>query len=414
MGAVTALLWLAIGLGLGLLIGLLAGLAARRRSLGAMRSELMQKAEALAETEGRLGALRETESRLKETFTALSSQVIGQHLDLARGELDQRRAAVDNLVRPLSEALKGFDERMRTVEQERRESFGSLRQLMEGLGRSQDRLAQETGNLVQALRRPQVRGRWGEMTLKRVVELAGMTEYCDFDSQVSVTTEDGRLRPDMIVRLPSDRIVVVDAKTPLDAYLGAIEATDPEVRAVKLKDHARQMREHLSKLGQKAYWDQFDSTPEFVVMFVPGESFFSAALGENPELIQQGVNERVILATPTTLIALLKAVAYGWRQERMAENAAVIANLGRELYDRLAVLAEHFEKLRRSLSGSVEAYNKVAASLESRVLVTARKFGELGVGGKGPIAEIGDVDRMPRSLAAPETATASLDESESE
>jgi DNA recombination protein RmuC len=271
------------------------------------------------------------------------------------------------------------------------------------LAETQNTLRNETGNLVSALRdRPNVRGRWGEIQLRRVVEMAGMLEHCDFETQVHVTGDDGRLRPDLIVKLPGSKTVVVDSKFAGQAYLESLSARDDEERATKLRDHARQVRDHITKLSGKSYWAQFGSAPEFVVLFIPGETFLSAALEQDPSLIEEGVNQQVILATPTTLIALLRAVAYGWRQETIAESAKAISDLGRELYGRLATLTEHFAKVGRGLETAVRSYNETVGSLETRVLPSARKFREQGISPASELTELPAVDRGVRPVTAPE------------
>jgi DNA recombination protein RmuC len=315
----------------------------------------------------------------------------------AATELEQKRASVENLVKPIADSLGAVGFQIQEMEKARKEAYGSLREQVRSLHGTQQSLTKETENLVRALRAPRVRGRWGEMQLKRVVELAGMLDHCDFVEQ-AVTGEEGRLRPDLSVNLPGGKKVVVDAKTPLEAYLNALEAEDEKARNSFLKDHARQVRDHITKLSAKAYWKQFEETPEFVVLFLPGEVFFSAALEQDPALIEEGVKRNVILATPTSLISLLRAVAYGWQQDKVTESAQKICCLGRELYDRIRNLTDHFTGVGKGLDRAVDSYNRAVGSLESRVLTAARKFTELEAFTHEEIKEPPAVEKRARVL----------------
>ncbi len=337
-----------------------------------------------------------------QSLTALAQASLEKTNEQVKGDLDRRHAAIADLVRPLADTLLAVDQKLGVVEKDRIAANASLAEQLKQVGSGLTSLQGETGKLVKALRQPHVRGHWGEVQLRQVVELAGMIEHTDFLEQVTLTNEDGRFRPDLVVRLPGGKRVIVDAKAPLAAYFDAVEAGDDLERAARLGDHARQVRDHLVRLGSKAYWSQFDDTPEFVVMFLPGEALFSAALSHDPLLIEHGIANRVVLASPTTLIALLKAVSYGWRQERLQANAQQISDLGRELYQRLLVLATHYDDVKRGLDRAVDAYNRSVASLETRVLVTARRFRDLGASSGDDIPELETIEKTTREVQAPE------------
>jgi len=393
--------------GAGLLIGALFAWLVLRSRYAALALRL---AEAETMSQEKTALLEETERRLSDAFKGLAAEALRANNEMflalarekfagfhqqAQGDLESRQRAIDELVRPLTESLGRVDAAIRQMEQARAAAFGSLSEQLRALAEAQELLRAETASLAQALRTPAVRGRWGEIQLRRAAELAGMIEHCDFLEQVQVSGDVGRLRPDMIVRLPNGRQVVVDAKVPLKAYLEALEASGEAERTAKLKEHAAQLRAHLDRLAAKAYWNQFEPAPEFVVAFVPGEAFFSAALQQDPELIDYGAGRRVLLATPTTLIALLLSVAYGWREERLARNADEVRNLGRTLYERLRTFSEHLLRLGRNLEQAVAAFNDAAASLETRVLVSARRFRELGAA-TGEIPAVEPLNSQPR------------------
>jgi DNA recombination protein RmuC len=337
-----------------------------------------------------------------QAFIALAKSTFETVQVQARGDLEIRQKAIEGLVGPLREALDRYEKQIQEMERVRQTAYGSLEEHLKLLATEAERLEKETGTLATALKGgPQVRGRWGELTLRRVAELAGMSEHCDFTEQETLATDSGRLRPDMIVNLPGSRRIIVDAKAPLQAFLEAAAAITEAERIEKLKRHGELVRAHMNQLGARAYWEQFDQAPEIVVLFLPGESFFSAALEQDRTLIEDGMEKRVVLATPTTLIALLRAVAYGWRQEQVARNAQVISELGKELHDRIKPFVAHLEALGGALENAVANYNRAVGSLEQRVLPSARRFRELGAAAGEEIVELEPIDERTRALAAP-------------
>ena len=405
--------------------------AADRQEIGGLRVRLEteQKARVAAETsleaersnlDEQRRLLNEAQTRLAETFKALSGDVLASQSESflrlaqqrfstlraeAEGDFAAREKAIEALVGPLSESLKGYDDMVRKLEAARSEAYGALAGQIRGLLSANETLQRETGNLTAALKGgSQVRGRWGEMTLRRAVELAGMAEHCDFNLQETLFDEGSRLRPDLIVKLPGGRRIAVDAKAPLQPFLDSLDAAADADRSQGLANYARLLRAHLNQLAGKAYWEQLQPSPEMVVMFLPGESFFSAALEADRALIEDGVQKRVVIATPTTLIALLHAVAYGWRQEQVEEGAQRVSDLGRQLYDRLRAFAGHFAEAGSGLKKAVESYNRAVGSLESRVLSAARRFKDFGAASGDEILEVDAIDEMPRRLSPPESA----------
>lgn len=375
-----------------------------------VRVEAQREAELNASTE-KLNLLEQAKTHLHDSFKALSAEALSSNnesfLNLAKttlktyqqaaqGDLEQRQQAIQKTVEPVGEALQLFNERVAKIEQRRTETDAGLREKLQQLAESQIQLSRTTGSLVQALRAPQVRGQWGEMQLRRTVEIAGMLNYCDFEEQTAVETTDGqRRRPDLLIHLPNARQVVVDSKVPLAAYLDALESDDPARQTERMQAHARHIRDHIKGLSAKSYWTQFDYSPEFVVLFIPNEAIFSAALEQDPSLIELGVLNQVILATPTTLIALLKAIAYGWQQEAIAREAKQISALGHELYERISVVAGHFAKVGKSLDQTVAHYNKAVSSVETRLLSTARKFQALDCASTATVPEVKAIEKIP-------------------
>ena len=362
----------------------------------------------------KLETLEKAREQLADTFSALSGQALKHNSEeflklaqenlkrfqsQANNDLEKKEKAIEHLIGPIREALEKTERQIHGMEKERKEAYGALHKHLETMAETQANLQSETRSLVQALRRPEVRGQWGELTLKRLAELAGMVEHCDFYEQQSIQTSEGRQRPDMIVRLPGGREIVVDVKTPLDAYLNAIEADDDTKRQQALIHHARNVRQRVSELASKAYWSQFKAAPDFVVLFIPGEQFLSAALDQDRKLLEYALGQHVILATPTSLVALLRAVAYGWRQEQLTRNAEQIKIVGEELYKRLLTFSSHLDKLGRSLDNSLKHYNSAVGSFDSRILPSAQKFTEMGISSNGEVETPEQIETGVRSLA---------------
>src|SRR5882672_6067036 len=365
----------------------------RSESFKRVTEELAEKFKALSRD-----ALKDN----NQSFLDLARATLEKFQTSAQGDLELRQRAIDQLVKPLKESLERVDGKIGEMEKARAGAYSELREQVKTLATSQAQLQAETGNLVNALRAPHVRGRWGEIQLRRVVELAGMLQYCDFVEQETVVTSDGRIRPDVIIRLPGNRTIVIDAKVPFDAFYESIRSEEDEIRSARLKDHARLVRAHIGSLSKKSYWESVQPTPEFVLLFLPGETFYSAALEIDPKLIEDGVAKGVIIATPTTLIALLKAVSYGWRQEQMAENAHEVSQLGKTLYDRLRVFTNHFADIGKGLDRALDSYNRGVGSLEGRVLRTARKFKERGAIAGEDIEILEPLDKATRLLSLDE------------
>ena len=404
----------------GLLFGALVTQLRAARRIEALRVELASaqarlEAGILQEAD-RLSLFEQSETRLRaafdslagetlrtnsELFLRLAREALGRDQVIAQGALKERELAIAQLIEPLRAALERTEAQVQTLERERRDAFSALRTQIETLAGGQAQLQRETRNLVTALRRPEVRGRWGELTLRRLVELAGLSEHCDFTEQLQLVGDEGALRPDLVVHMPDARDLVIDAKTPLEAYLAALDAASEEERTQALRRHAQQVETRVRELASKGYWSQFERSPEFAVLFLPGDQFLSAALAERPELLETALSQSVIIATPSTLIALLKAVAYGWRQSAVAHNAAQIRDLGQELYRRLNTFNGHLGRMGQRLAAAVEAYNAAVGSLERGVLPQARRFGELGVTADAPLAPLEPIGQLVRNTGAP-------------
>lgn len=377
-----------------------AQLEGERRAATERSESFKQAAEALSEKFSALS--RDALKDNNQEFLNPARATLERFQQTAKGDLEQRQHAIDQIVKPLKESLEKVDGKIQEMERIRAGAYSGLIEQVKTLAASQQHLQAETGNLVKALRTPHVRGRWGEIQLRRVVELAGMIQYCDFSEQETIANEDGRIRPDVIVRLPGNRTIVVDAKVPFEAFYESISTADDAVRLERLREHARLVRAHIGALSRKSYWESVQPTPEFVLLFLPGESFYSAALEQDPKLIEDGINQKVIIATPTTLIALLKAISYGWQQEQRAANADEVGKLGKELYDRLRTFLAHFSDIGKNLDRALESYNKGVGSLEARVLVTARKFKERNAISGDEIESLEPIDKLARPLSLDE------------
>jgi len=386
-----------------------AELAEARARIASEEQQRARTAELMAQSEAQVRAAIEGASRValdanSETFLRLAREVFGRDQVTAQASLKERETAIAQLLEPIKESLRKQEEQAQSIVREHRESAGKISGQIENLVKVQDLLQRETRNLSTALRRPEVRGRWGEITLRRVVELAGLSEHCDFTEQEHIAgAERGPLRPDLLVHMPESRTIVVDAKTPLDAYMDAAEATDDETRRTALARHAMQVEQRVRELGQKSYWEQFEHSPEFAVLFLPGDQFLSAALAERPDLIESALKQRIIVTTPSTLMALLKVIAYGWRQSLVTENAREIRRLGEDLHKRLNVFVTHLQKVSRSLGNAVDSFNASVGSMERNVLPQARKFTELGVAGD-TLPSVDPIEQLVR-LPASENKT---------
>lgn len=410
-----------IPLAVGFFLGGLICWLAMRGTIGRLSAEIAAAERFRDRAQATIEAHNAVDQRLRDTFGALSGEalqannaafleqaklVLGEMQARAGGDIELKRQAVEQMVEPIRKGLEQVDAKLQTLDQSRAASQGALEAMLKGMGEAQQTLTQETQSLVSALRTPTGRGQWGEMQLQRVVELAGMMEHCDFSTQETVAGEDGAQRPDLIVRLPGNKVVVVDAKAPLSAYLDAINAPDEGARALALDNHAKQVRTHVEQLAKRDYSDAFSEAPDFVVLFLPGEAFFAAACQRDPQLLEYAVQQGVVPASPTTLITLLKAVNYGWQQERIGRNAEEIRDLGLQLHDRMSILTEHLVRVRRSLEGAVRSYNEAMGTIERRVLPTARRFRELGLSSRREVAVLRSVEGDPLRVGAGETVEA--------